>query len=244
MKIESGFWEREMKVKPMLFNEYEAKALVDGKKTTTRVLMNPQPYDSEMGYDWWPSNYVESMIQVSNLEHLSGHKEAYAIDLIKDCCPIAQIGDLIYVRESFCESPCQNAIGLVVYRAGYPQRELLSAYESIMDKSEIRWSPSIHMPRCHSRITLKVTDIKIERVKNITETQAKKEGVERNLWFMPYGSDENDWVDDGDLKAKYRTGFANAWERRHRNWNENPYVWVLEFEVIMMNVDKYLELIK
>jgi len=229
-----------MKVKPMLFNAEMVKAIIDGRKTVTRRPMTPQPQDSGEGYYWWPSKKFETMIRVSDIEHMPAYKEAYCLDLIKEACPVANVGDLIYVRETFCDSPCGNAPGLILYRAGYPQGELLRKYESVMSESEIRWSPSIHMPRKHSRITLKVTDVRIERVQDITEVQAKNEGASKKVWFMPHGSHEADWLNDGDLKAKYKTGFANIWEGVYQNWSDNPYVWVIEFDVIMMNVDEYI----
>lgn len=95
------------------------------------------------------------------------------------------------------------------------------------------WKPSIHMPKKLSRITLKVTDVRIERIQCITEEQAKSEGVRKTLWFTPNGAKEDDWVNLGGLmKAQYKNGFASICDSIYSNWNDNPYVWVIEFEVI------------
>ncbi|MCG6364204.1 hypothetical protein, partial [Vibrio fluvialis] len=107
-----------------------------------------------------------------------------------------------------------------------------------------KWKPSIHMPRTASRLTLKVTDVRIERVQDITEEQCWKEGIEHiDGQFDIHQLSEMAKTFDGtfeDAKAL----FACLWDSIYQNWNQNPYVWVIEFEVIHQNVDKYLESVK
>lgn len=228
-----------MKVKPIIFNVEMVEAILAGRKTITRRPMKPQPEDSGLGYKWFPSNIVQSMVQVDNFKE---DKEDYLKGIIPHVCPIACKGDLVYVRETFCHQPCGNAPELTVYKAGYPQADLLNSYESVMGKNEIKWTPSIHMPRKHSRLTLKVTDVRIEKVQDISEDQAKAEGVKSAVWFAPFGVDESEWINlGGKLNAEYRNGFATVWDSIYQDWDNNPYVWVIEFEVINQNVDKYLE---
>lgn len=235
-----------MKVVPMLFNTEMVKAIIDGRKTVTRRLVTPQPQDSGEGYHLWPSKKLETMVRVSDIEHMPAYQEAYHLDIIKESCPVANIGDLIYVRETiyglFSIQPESDTYEFY--------KRLTRDIKYVADGGDLpkttrhckAWKtvPSIHMPRWASRITLRVTDIRIERVQDITETQAKNEGVSRNVWFKPHGSIEDDWLNDGDLKSKYKTSFANIWESIHKNWDENPYVWVIEFDVVMMNVDEYI----
>lgn len=226
-----------MRTKPMIFNADMVKALVGGKKTVTRRPVTPAPEPSGLGYDWWPSNKFGSMIQVSDFESIdSDYKREGTKDIASDACPIANIGDLIWVRETFCHGPCGSAPELTLYRSGHPQPELKRKYESVMGDEEIKWTPSIHMPRWASRLTLKVTDIRIERVQEITEEQAVMEG-------MPTDEECQLMAVDSGLGwyQKPTTWFKELWDRIYNNWSDNPYVWVIEFEVIHQNVDKYIE---
>jgi (2Fe-2S) ferredoxin len=207
-----------MKAVPMIFNTEMVKALLDGRKTVTRRPMKPQPTDSGSGYMWWPSKNLQTMV---NLDKAKG--DLYWDGLASDICPIASVGDLIYVRETFCHQPCGNAPELTVYKSGYPSN-LLERYESVMNEEDIRWTPSIHMPRWASRLTLKVTDVRLERVQDITKEQAQAEGVQPT----------------GCTKGYWETAYQRIWNSIYGNWEQNPYVWVIEFEVIHKNVDEVL----
>ena len=99
------------------------------------------------------------------------------------------------------------------YRATDPTPEL--AYEDTDGEPTVRWKPSLHMPRWASRITLEITDVRVERVQEITEKEAKAEGV------LPC---------DG-MTAVY--WFSEAWDslyaKKGLGWNDNPWVWVITF---------------
>ncbi|EKO3657424.1 hypothetical protein M3906_000233 [Vibrio metschnikovii] len=210
-----------MKVKPMIFNTEMVKALMTGDKVVTRRPASPQPEPSGRGYDWWPSNKLEAMVQVSGFEEIDcDFSRDMTKEMVRDACPTANVGDLIYVRETFrlfnnsdecgCSDHCScPPTGTPIYLA------------TSGDDSESKWTPSIHMPRSVSRLTLKVTDVRIERIKDITHDQVRAEGFK-------------DW-----------TGLAFTWSsiylKQGLGWDDNPYVWAIEFEVIHQNVDKYLE---
>ena len=102
-----------------------------------------------------------------------------------------------------------------------------------------RWRPSIHMPRWASRITLEIVSVRVERVREITEEDARAEGGSPCTWFIPRGK-ENDTdchVDISGLpgypheRPSYKNAFANLWESIHGpgSWEQNPWVWVIEF---------------
>jgi hypothetical protein len=85
---------------------------------------------------------------------------------------------------------------------------------------DLRWRPSIHMPRWASRITLEITGIRVERLQEITEEDAEKEGVVAEPVFdtvSPQG-----WM-------SWTASFARLWDSIYGNWNANPFVWVVEF---------------
>ncbi|EPT9721453.1 hypothetical protein ACVTT0_002079 [Vibrio cholerae] len=249
-----------MKVVPMIFNTDMVKALMAGDKVVTRRPVSPQPEISDYGYDWWPSKKFGSMVQVSGFEKIDcDYKRDLVEEMARDACPIANIGDLIYVRETWGVVSHQfddhgNMVkwtpdrpstqvkelkfgkgyytGHVIYRADGEMRWCNDFEDEVS-----AWKPSIHMPRTASRLTLKVTDVRIERVQDITEEQAIKEGINKHHQIPAFKS-----------PIGYHTSPAYAyeelWNSIYGNWDENPYVWVIEFEVIHQNVDQYLQSIK
>lgn len=100
----------------------------------------------------------------------------------------------------------------------------------------MRWRPSIFMPRWASRITLEITDVRVERLQDIGESDAQAEGVKPELWYRPPGKSEDDWRSlGGDWDhIYYRNGFANLWNEINAkcgySWESNPWVWVISFK--------------
>lgn len=216
-----------MKTIPMIFNTEMVKALLDGRKTVTRRPMKPQPEDSSLGYDWWPSNKHGSMIQVSGLGEVTcEYKLGFIEDFIKEACPFGNVGDLIWVRETFRLYSNTDECGCCDCCLCPPNGTPL--YYATHDDGESKWKPSIHMPRWASRLTLRITDVRIERVQDITEEQAKAEGVNPIIsqWIVP---------------ESFVAGFGTVWNSIYSNWDKNPCVWVIEFEVIHKNVDEVVQ---
>lgn len=223
-----------MKAIPMLFQTFLVKALLEGRKTVTRRPLKNQPQDSGLGYMWIASNKHQSMIQINNIENVDcEHKKQYLKDLISECCPYGSVGDLIYVRETFRLFSNADECGCYDHCSCPPNGTPL--YFSTHYDSERKWKPSIHMPRKHSRLTLKVTDVRIERVQDITESQAKSEGIAPSF-TSEFGK--------CPVVPNYRDGFFHTWNNIYNNWDQNPYVWVIEFEVIHKNVDQVISEMK
>jgi hypothetical protein len=139
-------------------------------------------------------------------------------------CPYGKIGDHLWVREAFTFYPIN---GNTLYRANY---------DEIKNKKYV-WKPSIHMPRTAARIFLEITDIRVERVQNISEKDEKVEGVE---YLFP-GQGE---VLYRDYQLKTLNGCENAkdsfqslWNKinakRCYTWESNPWVWVISFRRIV-----------
>jgi hypothetical protein len=136
--------------------------------------------------------------------------------------PLGTIGDQLYVRETFSlkDSSHEDSPN-VVYRAD-------------QDSDRMVWTPSIHMPRWASRITLEITGVRVERLQEITEEDAEREGVES----VKYGS-ETFWkahgknlLPEGGELVVTRTAaqsFRTLWQSIYGNWHANPWVWVYEF---------------
>ncbi|HGE6094622.1 TPA: hypothetical protein ACGG75_000947 [Vibrio cholerae] len=228
-----------MKVVPMIFNTDMVKALMAGDKVVTRRPVSPQPEPSDYGYDWWPSKKFGSMVQVSGFEKIDcDYKRDLVEEMARDACPIANIGDLIYVRETFRLFNHSDECGCSDY-CSCPPSGTPVYFATCGGDSESKWKPSIHMPRAASRLTLKVTDVRIERVQDITEEQAIKEGMPTDEECQRMAIESGlGWYQKPDI------WFKNLWDSIYGNWHQNPYVWVIEFEVIHQNVDKYLESVK
>jgi hypothetical protein len=96
-----------------------------------------------------------------------------------------------------------------------------------------RWQPSIFMPRVAARLFPEVKSVRIERLQDITEEDAKAEGAEKWGWFRPHGASDEDCITYGKgLWPCYKNGFAHIWEKINSEnypWNSNPWVWVIEF---------------
>lgn len=200
---------------PMIFNQDMVKAVVVGKKSVTRRPMKP--------------NVEESILKSLELDSFKDSSEM--VSFVKSRSPV-QVGDMIWVRETFrlfnnsdecgcSESPCACPI------SGTP------LYRATQDDGESKWKPSIHMPKSASRLTLVVTDVYAEKIQNITEEQAEKEGMPTMDEVVKMA------VDNGfDWYQKPSVWFKNIWNKIYGNWSENPYVWVIEFEVVHKNILK------
>lgn len=248
-----------MNVKPIIFSAPMIRALLEGRKTQTRRIVKPQPCQSE---------YEPESLYVTGLtaKHMGakglimrGQRHYYAttnrLDLAKGC-PYGRPGDLLWVRESWADvggdpwymadgrersySACDTFEG-----GGYPPvcRDIGANCCSVT-RQKVRWSPSIHMPRWASRQTLRITDVRVQRLQEISEADAKAEGAE------PYSvdgftADELALLDAPLLERgnPYRNGFALLWDSINGPgaWERNEWVWALSFEVIRANVDQVLQ---
>jgi hypothetical protein len=231
--------------RPILFSGEMIRALLreDSPKTQTRRVMKPQPYSN--GYavakggerDNIGSTYPRGEIMCHNDYYppsatlwRGGWLGADAGEL--ECCPYGQPGDRLWVREAWetgCR-PCPNAGWRdgIEYRAddypGRDERDFLPLHPAPDDVDlsvyggRSGWRPSIHMPRWASRITLEITDVRVERVQDISEDDARAEGV------TPHHP---------TIRNVHRLHFSDLWERingpRGYGWDANPWVWCITF---------------
>ena len=135
-------------------------------------------------------------------------------------CPYGARGDLLWVRESFFSThkteEYTKQYGRIEYRA-----------TANPDYISCVFKPSIHMPKWASRITLKITDIRVEQLQDISAQDVIAEGIE------PIGNSSG-----SSIKGMYR----NLWGTIHGadSWDANPWVWVIEFKVHRINIDEFL----
>lgn len=148
------------KAKPILFNTDMVRAILDGRKTVTRRVIPEHIIDKYYDYDEWCN-----CVMPSDIHCVRAYEKQFFIDYTR-----YQKGDILYVRETW--KPAKNGY---FYKADWEK-------ESIADIT--KWRPSIHMPKEAARIFLKVTDVRVERLQDITEEQAVKEGFNSRQEFI------------------------------------------------------------
>lgn len=194
-----------MSMKPILFNTEMVRAILDGRKTCTRRVIKPQPDEKHT----YPLGFVTDSTEKKEVGCFGFAANEYggSIQYVKPPYRYAP-GDILYVRETWKKAP-----------NGY-------YYYEDWQKNDIaditKWHPSIHMPKEAARIWLKVTDVKVERLQEITEVQAQAEGCNSGLLT-------------GACTA--RGHFEDLWNSTIKKsdldrygWNANPWVWIIEFE--------------
>lgn len=197
----------------MIFNGEMVRAILDGQKTQTRRVMKPQPdpCPAPRGGHWWPSNVFKTMLHVE--EEMQNGKGGWG-GLVDDACPFGDVGDRIWVRETWAEAGA-SAPDLKLYRANYPAH-VPTHYENVPPVEDVRWTPSIHMPRWASRILLEITDVRVEQLNDISEEDARSEGI------------------SGSSARDVKEAYAALWRSIYGSdsWRANPWVWVIEFKRI------------
>lgn len=208
---------------PILFNTDMVRAVLEGEKTATRRAIRPRYQKNESGFE-------------VAMNKATGQRWIYTVDdegfmrrkIVPPCLP----NDILYVRESFC--PDYFDEGLAGYR-GDGLWKNRNAYKADYRKwivgdtvPEPKWTPSIHMPKEAARIWLKVTDVRVERLQEMTLDDFLSEGV--ILRPEAFNDPENAYT-----QAKYE--FIPIWgstlskgQQALYAWDKNPWVWAIEFE--------------
>ncbi len=204
------------KARPILMSTPMVRALIEGRKTQTRRVVKNPPRLRAAG--WSKIEYGPICSQLPR------------------ACPYGRPGEFLWVRERFTWS---------VVEAGTTKRLLDSSplyYAENEGWDDIKWKPSLHMPRWASRLTLELTGVRVERLNEITESDCWAEGI-----------DEVDGCFDAEVPVMAkRLGcsfedakptFACLWESINGagSWAANPWVWCLQFEVHHQNVDALIE---
>lgn len=202
------------RVKPILFNTEMVRAILDGKTVTRRVIK-------------FPTNRYTGQVPIADKVSLTelridkanfSEEPFYGFDVKLPYQPC----DILYVRETWSDHYVPDEDGKPKLEYCYKADEINIKAECLLGENN-RWYPSIHMPKEAARIWLKVTDVQVERLQDITEQQAKQEG----------------FVDDTEycVGDTARGHFAKDWRKTIKKkdierygWEANPWVWAIEFE--------------
>lgn len=202
--------------KPILFNTEMVRAISDGRKTMTRQVIKPQP----QGH----FEVSENPIYIYDTDLNQGK-----------IMPPYQTGDILYVKETWAYGYCSNCdgdmdTGICSKRAN--GKEPIGCYfyradsNIKWDDGKTHWHPSVHMPKEAAWIFLKVTEVRVERLQEITLDQIYKEGVQTEYPYQLNGEENiyafrNLWTSTIKKKDLEKYGFG-----------ANPWVWVIEFEKV------------
>ena len=208
-----------MRVLPILFNTDMVRAILDGRKTVTRRLPSKRIENKWDDY----CDYVSAVATTGCTSFTE--KQFY------EQYPPYQPGDILYVRETWCKNYYHD-YGKYFYRADGEEIDmpLITGGTIKYGKADgLRWRPSIHMPKEAARIWLKVTDVRVERLQDISDEQAKAEGANwkngKNVGF------------EEKMRRTAVERFAEIWDSAIKKsdlglygWDANPWVWVIAFE--------------
>ncbi len=225
---------KEKGMKPIIFNSEMVRAILDGKKTQTRRVIKPQPIGKPgktvTGQDtvWYHWNHGKA-------NQVSGVGEWVLKQGLGIRCPYGQVGDRLWVRETWagqdfaicCENDRPNykskVDGLwhpVIHKAGKEN----SAWGL---QGEPKWKSPYHMFKTSTRITLEITEVRVERLQEISEKDAKAEGLVYHDGFSQWYTSQDTLVFGHDTAFKILWDSLNA--KRGYGWEANPWVWVISF---------------
>ena len=256
------------RVLPILFNTDMVRAILDGKKAVTRRVVKPQKFIGILPDKCKNGTPTEFLKEKKYM--FKPYCDMTDVELISTSYnPPYQPGDILYVRETWqCwRAHRYEATADIMFKAGGDGVQLQFAngntdsidrfdYDTFVNKwfsHHGEWKPSLFMPKEVARIWLKVKDVRVERLQEITEEQAKAEGIrgyskDGNLY--KYAVTDDWWI---DYHNKHRKSFLGTWwqdmprtakdaflhlwnstinksDLDHYGWDANPYVWVIEFE--------------
>jgi hypothetical protein len=199
----------EIKERPILFSAPMVRAILEGRKTVTR-----RPVKG-VGLVW-----------------LDNFKPEYVADPDNNLCPYGKPGDRLWVRETwYCDhdevqrGPYLQPADMTDLDEARENGDLVYAADGLTpyEQDQPKWKPSIHMPRWASRILLEITDVRVERLQDISRADIRAEGLQcpPDLASDDVSPNYRDW---------YPAAWRELWESTGGDWDANPWVWVVEFK--------------
>lgn len=216
-----------MKERPILFSAPMVRALLAGTKTQTRRIIKPQPSEGVTGF--WYATHPESKRWTGAFCKIN------MVDTwVK--CPYGQPGDRLWVKETTVNVEAHGFVGPV-----YAESEEGHAYRSWglgpnpveVEPEDVKLRPSLFMTRKMARILLEVTAIRVERLQDITEEDAKAEGIVLSTPAEKVQGEKKDlWKHGNAVTSSPVRAYKHLWESINgpESWDANPWVWIVEFK--------------
>jgi len=214
---------------PMLFNTAMVKSIIIGAKTKTRRLVSTDLFGCDIKYN------VELADNNSSVHFRFNNNSEYSAGFVSRY----RIGTIIWIRETWQETyNSKLAKWEPIYKADD---------KTYIDEDGIlKWKPSIHMPRKYARIFLKVANIRVERLRDITDTDSIAEGIETVHNRYCYKNYESKRKSKHDFFLSPINSFGSLWKSVYGNesWDSNAWVWVYDFEKIEVTENLKIEFIE
>jgi len=261
-----------MRERPILFSASMVRAILSGHKTMTRRVIKGIPHGNHYGTDIMDWALSGCYTEKDGRHWLAVQSDVDGADTKEIFCPQGVVGDFLWVRETWKYfNWTEDGDPFIKYAADeksilrkpseewsekvvdiWSELSLSENYNIDQTAADRKWRPSIFMPRWASRTNLRITEVRVERLHDISEEDAMREGVPRN-WF---GTDYTEWSPDGDgYLEQYKdlppedepyfcdaiTAFKSLWDSINGkprkdgvdiSWAANPFVWAISFEVI------------
>jgi hypothetical protein len=221
-----------MKERPIIFNADMVRAVLDGRKTQTRRMLTPHHL-----------KMIDAAASAGECYPLeSGSQHSNSQSYYREWCPFGAVGDRLWVREAFRVHSRATDVATLVYKASEQQSWTQQTHRVPIEKCNKpavvdKWTPSIHMPRWASRITLEITGVRVERLNSISEADALTEGIRRREstpvtdpaycnYLATNLNDPQEWFD------RPSDSFISLWQSIYgaESWQHSPWVWVIEFK--------------
>jgi hypothetical protein len=229
--------------RPILFSDAMVRAILAGEKTQTRRLVKPQPSDT----NWAAVPGYKHDVRLLECMHVDGYP---VIGLRTEhvlqgrgggaewaTCPFGAPGDRLWVRECFADATTRD---VVTGAAGRVRAFRADGHNA--PPVGRRWTPSIHMPRWASRLTLEVAGVRVARVQEISEADVAAEGITAEaVRALASGAAGNALRANAGGESGLRACLDAApphllWKlawtliNGAESWDANPWVWVVEFK--------------
>ena len=203
-----------MKERGMIFNGEMVRAILDGRKTQTRRIVKGADGAVKFCKEW-DINGEEIFVVLGEKDHTGMNPVLGALS-----CPFGAVGDRIWVREAFRVHSRATDVATLVYKASErnswtEQTRRVPVAVCNKPATPEKWTPSLHMPRWASRILLEITGVRVERLRSMSQDDARAEGV---------------IAASGPMEAGL--AFRELWDSIYgeESWKANPWVWVIEFK--------------
>jgi hypothetical protein len=205
----------EVKERPILFSTPMVKAILEGRKTVTRRIVDIDPELAKHVTKWGYSIFTAEGCISARTKQPTTHGHRYGEKWIK--MKYGKPGDILWVRETWSK----------IHYEGVDEKPTYIFKTDDVGAVKHIWKPSIHMPRVACRLRLEIQSVRVERLHDITEEDAVREGVEwmRTGW--------KDYLKDG-VWFDAKSSFNSLWQSINgaESWNTNPWVWRIEFKKV------------